>query len=1108
MAIDPVIVKVIKKCQKDPAFFINNFCKVKHPKLGILPFKLFSYQKRCLKEFLNHRYSIFRKCRQCGISTLTGAYALWFAMFKSQKTILIMSKRDDDAKEYLNRNVKFCYNNLPGWMKELWKPKTANEHTLAFSNGSVIRSLTSSPDTLRSNASSLNIIDEAAFIDKMELVWAGGYSTLQHGGEVIVVSCVPKGTYIFDESGLTKIDKFIDDNKNGAYEIPRYNVLGKNNLRSGNLFYNNGCAETKEIITRYNSVEGSLNHKLWSCKNGNYDWHQLKDLNVGDNVAIQYNQNIWGDDDFIDFEQSDSCNKVNVNNEITPELAYFIGLYLAEGSVYLKKNKNGNCIGAIYTISCGDDIGHVFDKLGLHYWLSKDNIHYCISSKNLYLILESLGINHQATAHQKIISSRLLKCSKEIIKFILRGLFDGDGGSRADRGTIKYTTTSKELDLQIRLLLNNMGIIASHYVRIANKANEYIKNNPNKCNAKKINYDSHILELDSYNSNMFYNQIAFDLDHKQNNYALVEHVDVAGDSHDLIPYSLDYAKEMFEAIPFGTWTIKKKYNLFINPIVSKKTRYKTEHLSRKTLLRLFEIAKPYLSQDRVEFFEKIISSDLRWVKILEVKSSHKEVYDFSLPDGDFWAHSVIYNGFLGHQTPKGVGNWYWKTWSDAIDRQNDFNPIIINWWDMDWKLEYTDELSGTKTVIAPTAGIKELNNPHEIDKYGPGPYGKTYWSPWLEGEYRNLATKGDDSRFRQEVLAEFVGTGNTVLSRKALSVVSHTTTEDFMTIDKVDYVNPSTNERMVLDFQDLLWIWKKPYTKKDAEKAIEKAKEEGKDPRGLPLEVSREHHYVLGADPSSGEADDFCAIQVFDITTSEQVAELKIKALPKIFAKMIDYIGRMYNAAHVVCERTGIGQSVTQELDKDVMYPNLYRHSRTTASLKVKYNQIGFPTTGTTKAGLIKQLLDNIGEDGFLIRSTRLYHEFCIFIHLGNNRYGNEPGVGNTDDLVLATCLALEGIQSAIMHGGSVLVPLHNIDAGIDTKSSNSVANINKPRNSNLIAPMGVSSEMYTQKLDKNAELSRFVSQLGGIPLSKDKNKLKGKVDSVTSKKNILKYFK
>jgi hypothetical protein len=71
------------------------------------------------------------------------------------------------------------------------------------------------------------------------------------------------------------------------------------------------------------------------------------------------------------------------------------------------------------------------------------------------------------------------------------------------------------------------------------------------------------------------------------------------------------------------------------------------------------------------------------------------------------------------------------------------------------------------------------------------------------------------------------------------------------------------------------------------------------------------------------------------------------------------------------------------------------------------------------------------------------------------------------------------------------------------------VASVKKPSNNpHLIAPVGVSSEMYTQKIDKSQEMAKFITQLGGIPLAKDKNGLKGKVDSVTSKKNILKYFR
>jgi len=73
-------------------------------------------------------------------------------------------------------------------MQDIWEPVKKNEHEIVFPNGSRIKSLTSNVNVLRSNASSLNIIDEAAFIQGMDAMWASGWPTLQHGGSVIVIS--------------------------------------------------------------------------------------------------------------------------------------------------------------------------------------------------------------------------------------------------------------------------------------------------------------------------------------------------------------------------------------------------------------------------------------------------------------------------------------------------------------------------------------------------------------------------------------------------------------------------------------------------------------------------------------------------------------------------------------------------------------------------------------------------------------------------------------------------------------------------------------------------------------------------------------------------------
>lgn len=600
--------KVILRCKNSVSFFIEQFCHVKHPSAGIIPFKLFSYQQRCINEFLHNRFVIFRKVRQSGISTLTGSFALWYGMFFSNKTILIVSKRDEDAKDYMRKNIRFVYNNLPEWMQDLWG-HNYNDHSIRFPNGSVIKSMTSSPDTLRSNASSLNIIDEAAFIQHMDIMWAGGQPTLIHGGRVIVVS-----------------------------------------------------------------------------------------------------------------------------------------------------------------------------------------------------------------------------------------------------------------------------------------------------------------------------------------------------------------------------------------------------------------------------------------------------------------------------TSNGIGNWYWQSWEDAESGDNDFKTIYIPWWEMDWKIKFNDPMTGEPRFVAPTDGIRETQDGEEKRKYGP------YWSPWLEEQRRQLVQKGGEKLFRQEILTDFIGSGNTVLSYDALLNVRETVTDDCIKVGKVDYANPHTGEREVLDFHEALWIWKKPFNEKD---------EQGR-------QVA--HTYTIGVDVSSGEGADYSVIQVLDLDTREQVAEFRSKVLPKTLAKMTDFIARMYNNAFVVPERSGIGKPFCDELYHDLYYQNIYKHSTNAGNKKnLKAGQIGFNTTNSSKPTLNKSLEDFLGqEDGFTIYSTRLARELEIYVYINDsgNQTGAQPGQGNNDDTVIAVGLALHGIRDAERSSGGILSPIHN-DAFGEITSPAVKQDVDYSKYlGDAVSPMNVNSEKPTMKENADAALKDFTLQLGGISIDEKSTRL------------------
>lgn len=64
------------KCASDVFYFIDAYCFVKHPIKGKLPFNLFEFQHRTLKDVIKHRLNIILKARQLGITTLVAVYAL------------------------------------------------------------------------------------------------------------------------------------------------------------------------------------------------------------------------------------------------------------------------------------------------------------------------------------------------------------------------------------------------------------------------------------------------------------------------------------------------------------------------------------------------------------------------------------------------------------------------------------------------------------------------------------------------------------------------------------------------------------------------------------------------------------------------------------------------------------------------------------------------------------------------------------------------------------------------------------------------------------------------------------------------------------------------
>ena len=187
--IKEVIKQQYIQCATDPVYFMKKYCMIQHPIRGKIPFELYEFQEKSVREFKDNRFNIILKARQLGISTLTAGYALWMMTFHQDKNVLVIATKQEVAKNLVTK-VRVMHANLPSWLKQPCVED--NKLNLRYRNGSQIKAVSSGPEAARSEALSLLILDEAAFIDKIDEIWTASQQTLTTGGSCIALS-TPNG---------------------------------------------------------------------------------------------------------------------------------------------------------------------------------------------------------------------------------------------------------------------------------------------------------------------------------------------------------------------------------------------------------------------------------------------------------------------------------------------------------------------------------------------------------------------------------------------------------------------------------------------------------------------------------------------------------------------------------------------------------------------------------------------------------------------------------------------------------------------------------------------------------------------------------------------------
>jgi len=463
--------------------------------------------------------------------------------------------------------------------------------------------------------------------DKYQSIFTGVISNAVDG-QLVVTGCVTRDTIVQTRNGLRRIGDLNPTNnwKPKTFHDMDLDIMGKEGFRNSEKFYVNGIDNTKVIITeKGHKLEGTHRHPLWVMgKDGKADWKRSDEVEVGDYVAVRTGTG-FGDDNRVD----------EIND---PELAYFLGLYIAEGYRDKKYPK--------ITIANTDKeiVDWLLSKpLGLEFKIQKSQDWKLSASTHQWRDrFNSLGCEF-VNAPYKRVPRAIMEGTKDTVREFLKGAFDGDGCAWTSGRNfgVTYGTASEGLARDIHTLLNHFGIAANVYQR-------------SKVAISKIAHGRHklwIVDMRGQEARQYMRDIGFRLTRKQ---AKIKPM-AEGERP---AYNIPHQGAVLQAARKEKPRFKKAPNGTRNPQCKISITQVSKHETAKP--HRLKIISDYLrehggkgkSLDLID--HNLSKTDICWTKVKSIEDSKAFTMDFVIPDGN----SFVGNGILQHNTPFHASDLY------------------------------------------------------------------------------------------------------------------------------------------------------------------------------------------------------------------------------------------------------------------------------------------------------------------------------------------------------------------------------------------------------------------------------------------------------------------
>lgn len=125
----------IYKCKNDIIYYAETYCYIMTGTQGYKKVKLFPYQKKMLKNYMQNRFNVVLTSRQMGKTVTASIFLLWYSTFHAEKTVGLLSNKAQSAEEIADK-IREIMQRIPYFLQ----PGVINmsSKNIKFDNGSRI----------------------------------------------------------------------------------------------------------------------------------------------------------------------------------------------------------------------------------------------------------------------------------------------------------------------------------------------------------------------------------------------------------------------------------------------------------------------------------------------------------------------------------------------------------------------------------------------------------------------------------------------------------------------------------------------------------------------------------------------------------------------------------------------------------------------------------------------------------------------------------------------------------------------------------------------------------------------------------------------------------